>query len=184
MREEEEGGSRDRDQGAEVGAGAGPALAARGRSPSLAGRDHAPGQGGGTPSRDQGPAAEAVKRLQSQSRDPGAAARDQSRDPSRSPSRGPDPSRRRRGRPAGERVRREMLRSPRVTPNLSPGLQSRKMEIQGDQGPSLRDQTTATHLLKRMGMEMRMPTETIDHNFKEIEGHFFQFSYANVHRID
>ena len=43
----------------------------------------------------------------------------------------------------------------------------------------------ATHLLKRMGMEMRMPTETIDHNFKkEIEGHFFQFSRANVHEID
>merc|ERR1712130_1069426 len=136
-------------------------------------RDRAPGQGGGTPSRDQGPVAEAGRRLQSQSRDPGAAARGQSRDLSRSPSRGPDPSRRQRGRPAGERVRREMLRSPRVTPNLGPGLQSRKMEIQGDQGPSLRDQTMATHLLKRMGMEMRM--ETIDHKLKEIEGHFFNF---------
>jgi len=31
----------------------------------------------------------------------------------------------------------------------------------------------ATHLLKRMGMEMRM--ETIDHKLKEIEGHFFNF---------
>merc|ERR1712108_109682 len=130
-----------RGQGAEVGAGAGPALAAQG-----------------------------------QSRDPGAAARDQSQDPSRSPSRGPDPSRRRRGRPAGERVRREMLRSPRATPNLGPGLQLRKMEIQGDQGPSPRDQTTATHLLKRMGMETRMPTEMIDHKLKRTKGIFSIFT--------
>merc|ERR1712212_1139206 len=99
---------------------------------------------------------------------------DQSQDLSRSPSRGPDPSRRRRGRPAGERVRREMLRSPRATPNLGPGHRQRKMEIQG--GPSPRDQIVAMHLLRRTGMEMKM--ETIDHNTrKKIEGHFFSISH-------
>ena len=34
--------------------------------------------------------------------------------------------------------------SPRVTPNLGPGLQSRKMEIQGDQG-ALYDDSCAAH---------------------------------------
>merc|ERR1712210_145001 len=161
-------------QGAEVGAGAGPALAAPGPSPSLAGRGPAPGQGGGTPSPDQGPEAEVGRRRPSQSRDPAAGARDQSRGPS--PSRGPDPSRRQRGRPAGERVRREMLRSPRATPNLGPGHRQRKMEIQG--GPSPRDQIVAMHLLRRTGMEMKM--ETIDHNTrKKIEGHFFLLQYSH-----
>ena len=38
--------------------------------------------------------------------------------------------------------------SPRVTPNLSPGLQSRKMEIQGDQG-ALYDDSCAAHDMMR-----------------------------------
>merc|ERR1711971_1143076 len=114
------GGSLGRGQG--VGAGAGPAPAAP--SPSLAGQDRAQGPRGGTPSRDQGPEAEAERRLQSQSRDLGAAARDLSRGLSRNPSLGPDPSPslRRRDRPAGEKARREMQRRLRVTQNLGLGL--------------------------------------------------------------
>merc|ERR1712192_14067 len=156
-------------QGAGVGAGAGRVLVAPGPSPSLAGRDLAQGQRGGTPSRDQGLEAEVERRLQSQSRDHGAAARGQSRGPSQNPSQGPDPSPslRRRDRPAGEKARREMPRSPRVTPNLGPGPRRRRMEIQGDQGPSLRDQPMAMHLLRRMGMEKRMPLEMIDHNLRD-----------------
>merc|ERR1739838_1220914 len=61
----------------------------------------------------------------------------------------------------------------------------RRMEIQGDQGQSLRDQPMATHLLRRMGMEKRMPLEMIDHNLRDSsKGIFsiFQFLLI-VHKI-
>merc|ERR1711962_1385223 len=129
-----------------VGAGAGRAPADPGPSP--AGRGLAQGRGGRTPSRDRGPAAAAVRRLQNPSPGPAVAARGPSRGPS--PSRGPAPSPRARDLQAGEIARTVMQRSPKATQNHARDRQLRRMETPGDrdQGP-----------IPRMGPPL--PTRTV-----------------------
>merc|ERR1712032_375226 len=47
------------------------------------------------------------------------------------------------------------------------GSPMKRMEIQEDQGQNRRDQLMATHLLRRMGMERRMPMEMIEDNLRD-----------------